>query len=454
MSWAGTDRAWLRTVADPGRAAHVVAPIAKLARQLVERGSLAAAALAGLAAFVNNARPASVILAIAAAQLAVASVATAAIPSLHVMKGVLEALARGIAYRDGIAWDRAAQATAMVFCARGTLLLGEPQVAEIVQLGLATPEHLLSLVAGAELAASGPIASAVLREARARKLRADSVRSPTVVPGLGVTAITSSGEGCAVGSRVLMLNQHVPIAAVENRLAELEAHGRTVLLVAVNSKLIGMVALQDGVRPGARASVQYLLDAGIEPVLLSGDSRGNLRGYRAIARHRACPSGGPAGGPRQRDQAHCRIRGVGCSGGASIGGRERTGGRRCGGSAGFGGVDDGRVGHDAGRRRRAGCGAVAGDGAVEPRACTHRTGARSCARGGSSAGDRIRPGTGDVCPAGDAGGWVADVSARAGDGRAGSGASPAVKRGAGRGARSQPDEEGGWKLRSAQQELA
>jgi len=273
VSWAGIDRAWLRTVADPGRAAHVVAPIAKLARQLVERGSLAAAALAGLAAFVNNARPASVILAIAAAQLAVASAATAAIPALHVMKGVIDALARGIAYRDGTAWDRAAQATAMVFCARGTLLLGEPQVAEIVQLGQATPEHLLSLVAGAELAASGPIASAVLREARARKLRADSVRSPTVVPGLGVTAITSSGEACAVGSRVLMLNQHVPIAAVENRLAELEAHGRTVLLVAVNSKLIGMVALQDGVRPGARASVQYLLDAGIEPVLLSGDSR-------------------------------------------------------------------------------------------------------------------------------------------------------------------------------------
>jgi cation transport ATPase len=273
VAWTGLDRAWMRTTADAARAAHVVAPIVRLARMVTERGALAAAGLAALAAFVNNARPAGVIMSMIAAHLAVASVATAAIPSLHVLRGVLDTLARGVSYFDGHAWDRAAQTTVMVFCARGTLLLGEPQVAEIVRLGHATPEHLLSLVAGAELAASGPIASAVLREARSRKVRADSVRSPTVVPGLGVTAITSNGETCCVGSRVLMLNQHIPIASVEGKLAELEAHGRTVLLVAVSSKLIGMVALQDGLRPGARASVQYLLDAHVEPVLLSGDAR-------------------------------------------------------------------------------------------------------------------------------------------------------------------------------------
>jgi cation transport ATPase len=273
VAWTGSDRAWLRNTMDPTRAAHVMAPIVRLARLVAERGALAAAALAGLAAFVNNTRTPTLLMAMIAAHLAVGSVATAAIPSLHVLRAVLDALARGASYVDGHAWDRAAQTTVMVFCARGTLLLGEPQVAEIVRLGSATPEHLLSLVAGAELAASGPIASAVLREARARHVRADSVRSPTVVPGLGVTAITSNGETCCVGSRVMMLNQHIPIAAVESRLAELEAHGRTVLLVAVSSKLIGMVALQDGLRPGARASVQYLLDAHVEPVLLSGDAR-------------------------------------------------------------------------------------------------------------------------------------------------------------------------------------
>jgi P-type E1-E2 ATPase len=49
--------------------------------------------------------------------------------------------------------------------------------------------------------------------------------------------------------------------------------GRTVLLVALGGKLVGLVGLQDGLRPGARAAVQHLLDTGIEPVLLSGDTR-------------------------------------------------------------------------------------------------------------------------------------------------------------------------------------
>jgi P-type Cu+ transporter len=273
VAWTGLDRAWLRTSADPVRAAHVVAPVVRAARMAVEKGGLAAAALAALAAFVNNAHASAILLSAIAAHVGVASIATATIPALHVLRGVLDGLARGISYRSGHDWDRAAQTTVMVFCARGTLLLGEPQVAEIVELGNVSGDGLLALAAGAEVAASGPIALAVLRAARQRKLRADAVRSPTVAPGLGVTAVTSSGQPLCVGSRALMLREHISIASVEERLAQLEAHGRTVLLVAVGTKLVGMVALQDGLRPGARASIQHLLDAGIEPVLLSGDAR-------------------------------------------------------------------------------------------------------------------------------------------------------------------------------------
>jgi P-type E1-E2 ATPase len=57
------------------------------------------------------------------------------------------------------------------------------------------------------------------------------------------------------------------------KIAEIEAHGREVLLVAAGGKLVGVMGLQDGLRPGARAAVQHLLDAEVEPVLLSGDSR-------------------------------------------------------------------------------------------------------------------------------------------------------------------------------------
>lgn len=71
----------------------------------------------------------------------------------------------------------------------------------------------------------------------------------------------------------MMLREHVSMARLESKLAALEALGRTVLLVAIGGRLVGFVALQDGLRTGARAAVQYLLDARIEAVLMSGDAR-------------------------------------------------------------------------------------------------------------------------------------------------------------------------------------
>jgi P-type E1-E2 ATPase len=90
---------------------------------------------------------------------------------------------------------------------------------------------------------------------------------------MGVTAVAANGNPLVVGSRALLLRERVSIARAEARITELEAMGRSIVLVAVGGHLVGILALQDGLRGGARAAVQHLLDAGIEPVLLSGDAR-------------------------------------------------------------------------------------------------------------------------------------------------------------------------------------
>jgi P-type E1-E2 ATPase len=99
------------------------------------------------------------------------------------------------------------------------------------------------------------------------------VRNATVHAGLGVTALSASGERLVVGGRALLLQEKVSVAVADARVSELEAQGRSVLLVALAGKLVGLLALQDGLRPGARAAVQRLHDARIEPVLLSGEAR-------------------------------------------------------------------------------------------------------------------------------------------------------------------------------------
>jgi P-type E1-E2 ATPase len=70
-----------------------------------------------------------------------------------------------------------------------------------------------------------------------------------------------------------MLAEKIGVAVVDARVSELEGQGRSVLLVALGDRVVGLIALQDGLRAGARAAVQRLLDARIEPVLVSGEAR-------------------------------------------------------------------------------------------------------------------------------------------------------------------------------------
>lgn len=273
VGWAGPDRAWVRLTLDPRRRADVHAPSARFGRLAAERIAPLGAGLAALTVYAANGDLLAVLLSAVAAQAALANSAVAELGALSITRAVLTALRRGVAFRTAQAVENAGRVSSAAFCARGTVLLGEPEVANIDATSSVDANEVLALIAGAEAGATHPVATAVLRAARARGVRPDAVRSPNVQPGLGVTATASTGEQLVVGSRGLMLKERISVAAAERKISDLEAMGRTVLLAALAGRLIGVVGLQDGLRPGARAAVQHLLDVGVEPVLLSGDTR-------------------------------------------------------------------------------------------------------------------------------------------------------------------------------------
>lgn len=273
VSWAGHDRAWIRLSNDPRRRADLYAGLARSGRFFTERLAPFVTVTSGLVAFASDIPAVELGMLAASVQAALTSPAVTSLPALAVARAVLEGLRRGIAFRTADAFDRASKVSTLTFCARGTVLLGEPEVANIEAYGDYRASDVLALVAGAESGARHAIGSAVLRAARARNVRPDGVRSPTLQPGLGTTAVASNGQPLVVGSRALMLREHVSVAAAEGRITDFEALGQSVLLVALGGRLVGLLALQDGLRPGARAAVQHLLDVGVEPVLLSGDAR-------------------------------------------------------------------------------------------------------------------------------------------------------------------------------------
>lgn len=273
-TWAGYDRAFARVLLDPRRRADALAPLSHASRALSERWAVAAAMVGAIASLLGRRSPVEIAMTAIAVHSALATQLIAAVPPVHVLRGILLGLRRGIVYKSADAWERAARINTAIFCARGTLLLGEPELSELEAVGAKlTPNDVLAFAAGAERAQEHPIATAILRAARTRNVTPDGVRNATLLSGLGIMAITSGGEELCVGNRALMLEKRISIASSEDRIAELEALGRTVVLVAVGARLSGIMALQDGLRPGARAAIQHLLDAQIEPVLMSGDSR-------------------------------------------------------------------------------------------------------------------------------------------------------------------------------------
>jgi hypothetical protein len=255
----------------------VSAPTALFTRMLLERGTAALAVVAGLAALASGGSAGWIDALAASCAVAVGCAGRAVVTCVALIhaRAQQRATAQGISYKDARSFDAAGRVATAVTCSRGTVLAGEPEIVAVEEVpGSAVSESkILGLAAGAETASAHPLANAIQRAARTRGLPAEPVRSATVHAGLGVTALTSSGDRLVVGGRALLLKEQVSVAVAEARAGELEAQGRTVLLVALAGKLVGLVALQDALRAGARAAIQRLLDSGIEPVLLSGESR-------------------------------------------------------------------------------------------------------------------------------------------------------------------------------------
>jgi P-type Cu+ transporter len=291
-TWSGRDRAWVRLLTVPSSRIDVAAPTVRILRHTVERGVPVAAVAVGAATFVAGGKPVEVLAGMAAGAMAFAAKSLVSLGALHYARAHLEALASGITYKDPRAFERAGSANIVVLSARGTVLLGEPEIVAIEPIttgkgksgkanGQSEPEsgreeqvaRVLSLAAGAETASTHPFAAAILRAARTKGAQPDPVRNAAVHAGLGVTALSSTGERLVVGGRTIMLGEKIGVAVADARVTELEAQGRSVLLVAVGDRLVGLIALQDGLRAGARGAIQRLLDARIEPVLMSGEAR-------------------------------------------------------------------------------------------------------------------------------------------------------------------------------------
>ncbi len=182
---------------------------------------------------------------------------------------------RGVLFKNATALETSARIDTVVMDKTGTLTKGEPEVTDVVADGLPEDE-MLALVTAVERESEHPLAGAIVRYATARDIPEVSLGHFRNVPGHGAVAEVA-GRRVAVGNRKLMVAENVDFGALTDRRDQLASTGRTAVLVAVDGRGVGVVALADAARETSAEAVASLHDLGIEVVMLSGDNEATAR---------------------------------------------------------------------------------------------------------------------------------------------------------------------------------
>ena len=225
---------------------------------------------------------------------------------LAVMVGTGRGARSGILVRNAEALQLFERVDTLAIDKTGTLTEGRPRIVSIhAEPGFAEDE-LLGLAASVERASEHPLAAAVIEAAHARGLAVADARDFRSVAGQGVAAIVA-GRSVAVGNRQWL--QAVDVAV---RDAPMDEHaavaGQTFILVAIDGKQAGSLALADPVKPNAAATVAALREAGLRVVMLTGDRRD---ASAAVARAVAITEFDAELSPRDKAEAVRRLAGEG-----------------------------------------------------------------------------------------------------------------------------------------------
>jgi Cu+-exporting ATPase len=238
-----------------------------------------------------------------------------------ILVGTGKGAERGILIRGGEILERAASVATVVFDKTGTITNGTPEVTDVVPAGKRDEGHgtwgmgqgagdgrerpgqdpqfgaldpmkveasastdsaeLLGLAASAEANSEHPLAQAIVRAAKTRgSLALPAVSAFEAIPGRGVR-VTVDGRQVVVGSETLMREAGVDVAPLAADSARLTAMGRTIMFVASDAALQGLIALADTPRPEARAAIARLHAMGKQVVMLTGDNDATARAIAA-----------------------------------------------------------------------------------------------------------------------------------------------------------------------------
>jgi Cu+-exporting ATPase len=190
---------------------------------------------------------------------------------MAIMVGTGRGAAAGVLIKNAEALERLERVNTLVVDKTGTLTEGKPRLSRLVAVPGFREYDVLRVAAALEQASEHPLAAAVLAAAREKKIDVPTALNFSSITGRGVEG-TVDGSRALIGNSALLQERQIDISGVTTDADLLRADGQTVMLVALDGRAAGLIAVADPVKASTLEAIRLLHDEGLKIVMLTGDT--------------------------------------------------------------------------------------------------------------------------------------------------------------------------------------
>lgn len=177
-----------------------------------------------------------------------------------------------ILIKDAPTLEQVSKIEAIVLDKTGTLTEGKPKITDIIVTNNFTENEVLEFAGSVEAKSGHPLSKAILEKISENKLKTYEVSKFNSISGHGVEAIVKD-KNVLIGTTKLMNDRGIDISPVQTELDKFLTDGKTIMLVAVNKKIAGIIAVQDLIKETSLTAVTKMQELGLEVAMITGDNK-------------------------------------------------------------------------------------------------------------------------------------------------------------------------------------
>lgn len=195
---------------------------------------------------------------------------------MSIMVATGKAASQGILFRDAAAIEALREVDTLVVDKTGTLTLGRPQLRQVHAVAGFTEHEVLQLAASLDQGSEHPLARAIVAAACEQQLNLSAVEQFDSASGVGVTGVVN-GQPLVLGNTVFLQQHGIEVEALRGKADELRATGASVVQLACEGRVMGLLAVADPVKESTPQALQLLQQSGLHIIMATGDGEVTAR---------------------------------------------------------------------------------------------------------------------------------------------------------------------------------